>query len=138
MSRRPTVANMPFGRTTQGQLVSGMASPLTGPATAMTAERGLHRQAVDNRGLDGVVDGGEVRGLHDLRLARLGSGIHDHGEARIGAADVADQDRKFESVRVPARICHLCSRPASDGAQPFSLSFSKIRPVARFSAIGMS
>ena len=83
---------------------------------------------------------GEVRGLHDLRLARLGTGVHDHREAGIGAADVADQDRKFESVRISARICHALYPPvpASGGAQPLSLSFSKIRPVARFRVIGMS
>ena len=37
----PVVANMPRGFTTQGQLVSGISSPLTGPATARRIERGL-------------------------------------------------------------------------------------------------
>ena len=36
----PTLAGMPNGRTTQGQLVSAIASPSTGPATASTVDRG--------------------------------------------------------------------------------------------------
>ena len=39
-SDTPVVASMPRGFTTHGQLVSGISSPFTGPATAITVERG--------------------------------------------------------------------------------------------------
>ena len=40
MSLRPRLANICLGLTTHGQLVSGISSPSTGPATASTAEFG--------------------------------------------------------------------------------------------------
>ena len=47
---------------------------------------------VGDRGLEaGIVTGGEM-----LRIRRVGAGLFDEREARIGAADVANQNRKRE------------------------------------------
>ena len=91
---------MSFGRTTQGQLVSGISSPSTGPATASTAERGCtdRRSTTAAWMASSMVAKSAVWTI--CGSPALGVGVDDHGEARIGAADVADQDRKFECVRV--------------------------------------
>src|SRR5690606_32899860 len=39
-------------------------------------------------------------------LGRLRLRIHQHGEARVGAADVADQDREFQQCRLVGAAQH--------------------------------
>ena len=108
------------------------------PGHSQDGRARLDRQALDHGGTNGLVDRREVRRLDDLRFAGLGFGVHDDAEARIGAADVADQDRKFKAVRF--RLSHGVSAFPSRLAvvQPVSLALSMISPVARLSAIGMS
>ena len=63
----------------------------------------------------------------------------DDGKARIGAADVADQNWELETSSAPA--VHHASPFASlqrGFCQPFSRSFTMISAVARLSAMGTS
>ena len=97
---------MARGRTTHGQLVSWISSPSTGPATASTAERGWSDVRSRIADLDGIVDCREIGRLHDRELLGFRIGIDENCEARIGAADVADQDRKLEDAFVAILVCH--------------------------------
>ena len=117
---------MPRGLTTHGQLVSWISSPSTGPATASTVEARPHGRRVDDRQA-----GSHRRWWRSRRCARLGNSIggedasSEDGEARIGAADVADQDRKLQR-RVVGHACHDCRfRPRMAAVKRRSLSSAK-------------
>ena len=69
----------------------------------------LDAEPFQDGGADRVVDGREVGGMYDLRLAGRRAGVLDHREARIGAADVADQDRKLERLGLPLVAVMLSS-----------------------------
>ncbi len=97
----------------------------------------LDRGAVEDGGLDRIVDRGKIGGLHDRELFGLRIGIDQDGEAGIGAADIADQDRELQDAFVAVLVCHGRFRPLVGSVQPFFLS-TMISAVARLSAIGMS
>ena len=102
ISARPKRATVFFGSTTQGQLVSGTRSPAIGPASASIADRGRAPAFVDHHRFDGVVDRGEVGGVHVGKANCLAGLVGDQREARIGAADVADQHGEGQVVEMLA------------------------------------
>ena len=71
----------------------------------------LNRGPVEDRRLDRVVDGGEFGRLDDRKLLRLGIGVDQDREAGIGAADVADQDRKLQHRLIAVLVCTIAPPP---------------------------
>ena len=129
---------MPRGRTTQGQLVSGISSPSTGPATASTVERGRTVVRLDDRHADRIVDGGEVGSAHIGKFDRGRAGVargwrnaHWCRRCRRSAPEIAAPNPR---PRLPSLLPSPCPDAAAQAA--FSLTRCEVQGDLRRGAIG--
>jgi hypothetical protein len=111
----------------------------------------LQRGAIEHSGLNCLVDGRVVGGCQNRKFLRLGIGVGEDGEACIGAADIADQDRKCDGMvgfmrrghaLFPVGLGLLAARPEGGAmfGRPadYPSALSRVSAVARLSAIGIS